>query len=105
MLHDPKYTKWPQNRPNGHKIDHHLPLQYPPKFTQIENMPSGNSGGDVGLVGRELAGEYLPTGSFMVRGKKNFLPPSHLVRNPLAPSRASENFHRSLANLKNNHTI
>jgi hypothetical protein len=56
MLHDPKYTKWPQNRPNGHKIDHHLPLQYPPKFTQIENMPSGNSGGDVGLVGRELAG-------------------------------------------------
>ena len=25
------------------------------------------------------SGEYLPTGSFMVRGKKNFLPPSHLV--------------------------
>jgi len=25
-------------------------------------------------------GEYLPTGSFMVRGKKNFLPPSHLVK-------------------------
>lgn len=24
-------------------------------------------------------GEYLTTGSFMVRGKKNFLPPSHLV--------------------------
>ncbi|ERL92434.1 hypothetical protein D910_09748 [Dendroctonus ponderosae] len=24
-------------------------------------------------------GEYLSTGSFMVRGKKNFLPPSHLV--------------------------
>eukprot|EP00873_Tetraselmis_striata_P034994 jgi/Tetstr1/455258/TSEL_042096.t1 len=24
-------------------------------------------------------GEYLPTGSFMVRGKKNFLPPSQLV--------------------------
>ncbi|KAK8390645.1 hypothetical protein O3P69_010388 [Scylla paramamosain] len=25
------------------------------------------------------SGEYLTTGSFMVRGKKNFLPPSHLV--------------------------
>ncbi|XP_063613689.1 ribosome quality control complex subunit NEMF-like isoform X2 [Penaeus indicus] len=25
------------------------------------------------------AGEYLTTGAFMVRGKKNFLPPSHLV--------------------------
>ena len=25
------------------------------------------------------SGEYLSTGSFMVRGKKNFLPPSHLV--------------------------
>lgn len=24
-------------------------------------------------------GEYLTTGSFMVRGKKNYLPPSHLV--------------------------
>lgn len=24
-------------------------------------------------------GEYLTTGSFMIRGKKNFLPPSHLV--------------------------
>lgn len=24
-------------------------------------------------------GEYLVTGSFMVRGKKNFLPPSHLI--------------------------
>lgn len=24
-------------------------------------------------------GEYLPTGSFMIRGKKNFLPPSQLV--------------------------
>eukprot|EP01137_Pigoraptor_chileana_P019675 Opistho-2@81013 len=24
-------------------------------------------------------GEYLPTGSFMIRGKKNFLPPAHLV--------------------------
>ena len=25
------------------------------------------------------SGEYLPTGSFMVRGKKNFLPPHPLV--------------------------
>ncbi len=25
------------------------------------------------------SGEYLPTGSFMIRGKKNFLPPSQLV--------------------------
>ncbi len=25
-------------------------------------------------------GEYLPTGSFMIRGRKNFLPPHPLVR-------------------------
>lgn len=25
------------------------------------------------------SGEYLTTGSFMIRGKKNYLPPSHLV--------------------------
>ena len=24
-------------------------------------------------------GEYLPTGSFMIRGRKNFLPPQQLV--------------------------
>jgi hypothetical protein len=38
-----KYTKWPWNMPNGHKIgrpngqkiDQHLPLQDPLKFTQI----------------------------------------------------------------------
>jgi hypothetical protein len=30
-----KYTKWPQSRPNGRKIFQHLPLQDPPKFTQI----------------------------------------------------------------------
>jgi hypothetical protein len=38
-----KYTKWPWNIPNGHeicipnghKIYQHLPLQKPPKFTQI----------------------------------------------------------------------
>jgi hypothetical protein len=30
-----KYFQWPQNRPNGHKIYQHFPLQYPPKFTQI----------------------------------------------------------------------
>jgi hypothetical protein len=36
-----KCTKWPENMPNGRKIDHghelyqHLRLQDPPKFTQI----------------------------------------------------------------------
>jgi hypothetical protein len=30
-----KYTKLLQNRTHGHKIDHHLPLKYPPKFAQI----------------------------------------------------------------------
>jgi hypothetical protein len=30
-----KYTKWPQNRPNGHKINQHLQLHDPTKFTQI----------------------------------------------------------------------
>jgi hypothetical protein len=36
-----KYTKWPQNVPNavnrlnGHIIYQHLPMQDPPKFTQI----------------------------------------------------------------------
>jgi hypothetical protein len=29
------YTKWPKNRPNGHKIYQHVPKQDPPKFTQI----------------------------------------------------------------------
>jgi hypothetical protein len=29
------YTKWPQHIPNGRKIDQHLPLQDPQKFTQI----------------------------------------------------------------------
>jgi hypothetical protein len=28
-------TKWHENRPNGNKIYQHLPLQDPPKFTQI----------------------------------------------------------------------
>jgi hypothetical protein len=28
-------TKWPENLLYGHKIYHHLPLKYPPKFTQI----------------------------------------------------------------------
>jgi hypothetical protein len=36
-----KYTKRPQNRPNGNKIYQPLPLQTPPKFTN-ENIPSGN---------------------------------------------------------------
>jgi hypothetical protein len=30
-----KYTKWQQNIPNGSKIDQRLPLQDPPKITQI----------------------------------------------------------------------
>jgi hypothetical protein len=30
-----KYTKWPQNIPNGLYNYQHLPLQNPPKFTQI----------------------------------------------------------------------
>jgi hypothetical protein len=30
-----KYTKLRQNRPNGHAMYHHLPLQEPPIFTQI----------------------------------------------------------------------
>jgi hypothetical protein len=43
------YTKWPQNRPNGHKMYQRLPLQKHRKFAQIgifgfENMPSGNPG-------------------------------------------------------------
>jgi hypothetical protein len=42
-----KYTKWPENIPNGHKIYQHLPLQDPSKFTPIgifglKNIPSGN---------------------------------------------------------------
>jgi hypothetical protein len=30
-----KYAKWTENRPNGLKIFQHLPLQDPPKLTQI----------------------------------------------------------------------
>jgi hypothetical protein len=30
-----KCTKWPENVPNGHQIYQHLPLQEPPKFTQM----------------------------------------------------------------------
>jgi hypothetical protein len=53
-----KYTKWQQHRPNsrtidqtavqyicrlnGRTIDPHLPLQDPPKFTQIGILQSGN---------------------------------------------------------------
>jgi hypothetical protein len=29
-----KYSKWPQNIPNGHKISQHLLLQDPPKFSK-----------------------------------------------------------------------
>jgi hypothetical protein len=41
-----KYTNCPQNRPNGNRIYHRLPLQDPTKFTQnydfwFENIPSG----------------------------------------------------------------
>jgi hypothetical protein len=43
------HTKWKQNIPNDHKMYEHLPLQDPPKFSQIgifglQNMPSGNPG-------------------------------------------------------------
>jgi hypothetical protein len=42
-----KYGKWPEYRPNGHKIYQHFPLLDPPKLSQIgifgfENKPSGN---------------------------------------------------------------
>jgi hypothetical protein len=40
-----KYTKYVQNRPNGHKIYQRPPLKDHKKFTQIsifENIPSGN---------------------------------------------------------------
>jgi hypothetical protein len=30
-----KYTKWPHIGPNNHDICKHLPLQVPPKVTQI----------------------------------------------------------------------
>jgi hypothetical protein len=30
-----KYTNWPQSRTNGNKIYQRLPLQDPPKFTQL----------------------------------------------------------------------
>jgi hypothetical protein len=30
-----KCTKWPKNIQNGYKMYEHLPLQDPPKFTQI----------------------------------------------------------------------
>jgi hypothetical protein len=56
-----KYTKWPYNRPNGHKIEH-LPLQIPPKFTQIRifgfKMSSGNP--DLGQALSDLATEQMP---------------------------------------------
>jgi hypothetical protein len=32
---DKTCIKWPQNIPNGRKIDHHRPLQDPLKFTQV----------------------------------------------------------------------
>jgi hypothetical protein len=48
-----KYTKWPENIPNGRKIYpmavkivQYLPVQVPPNFTQIRifGLPSGNLG-------------------------------------------------------------
>jgi hypothetical protein len=44
-----KNTFLPGNIPNGHIKNQHLPVQDPPKFTQIgifgvENIPSGNPG-------------------------------------------------------------
>jgi hypothetical protein len=30
-----KYSKWPQNIPNGHKIGPNLLLKLPPKFTKL----------------------------------------------------------------------
>jgi hypothetical protein len=44
-----KYTEWPQNIPNGHKMYQHFPLQDPPKYTKIgifgfKNIPSGKPG-------------------------------------------------------------
>jgi protoporphyrinogen oxidase len=46
-----KYTKWPQNRPNGRKTYQYLPLQVPlenPKirFFGLKKMASGNPGPD-----------------------------------------------------------
>jgi hypothetical protein len=44
-----KYTKWPWNGPNGHKIYQHFQLQDPPRFSQIgifglKTNKSGNPG-------------------------------------------------------------
>jgi hypothetical protein len=44
-----KYTKWPENWPNGHLIYQHILLQDPPKFTRIwifglKIKSSGNPG-------------------------------------------------------------
>jgi hypothetical protein len=45
-----KYTKLPQNRPNGRKIsqiDQHLPLQDRPKSTQV------------GIFGLKICGKFI----------------------------------------------
>jgi hypothetical protein len=52
----PKYTQWPLNITNGHKIYQHLPFKGPPKFDQIwdfwfENKPSGNPGAEILAAG------------------------------------------------------
>jgi hypothetical protein len=47
-----KYSKWPRNIQNGHKIYQHFPFQGYPKFTKsrVSGMkickPSGNPGED-----------------------------------------------------------
>jgi hypothetical protein len=52
-----KFTKWPENWQNGHKIYQHLSLQDTLKFTQIgnfrfEHKPSGNPGAQIGKIWR-----------------------------------------------------
>jgi hypothetical protein len=47
-----KYFQFP-NRPNGHKIYQHFPLQDPPKFTQIGNFWFENKHHLASLVKRE----------------------------------------------------
>jgi hypothetical protein len=38
-----KYNEWPYNRPKGHKIYPHLPLQDPPNWDfWLEHIPPGN---------------------------------------------------------------
>jgi hypothetical protein len=60
-----KFTKWPENCPNGHNIYQNRPLQDPQKFTQIELF---------GLKMYHLAtrvatqARKIPTGTMVVTG-------------------------------------